>query len=81
MTNYEPVQSTAIQLFNSIIEFHKGATSTPEEIAKIKAKYMLECILLTDAACVEILNSNTESTSPFFNLYLFNEVSFFVINI
>lgn len=60
MTNLEPVHSASIKLFNSIIGFHKGATSKPEEIAKIKAKYMLQRILLTDAACVEFLNSNKQ---------------------
>ena len=42
MTNYEPVQSASIKLFNSLIEFHKGATykPKPEEIAKIKANFM-----------------------------------------
>ena len=58
MTKIQSIQSAALKLFSSLVEMHKSASAKPEAIVELKARYLIQGILLTDEACIEYLNSN-----------------------
>lgn len=58
MTKTQSIQSASLKLFSSLVEMHKLASAKPEDVVELKARYLVQGILLTDEACVEYLNSN-----------------------